>query len=112
MHKTQAVIGAQDLEQLSGLFRLLSDKTRLGILLCLTDGERNVSSLCEQLGLPQPTVSHHLGLLRLNNIVGNRRHGKQVFYVLNRGGESFDGMLMQFSVQNLLLQVRAKEQGQ
>jgi DNA-binding transcriptional ArsR family regulator len=75
--------GEQDLEQLTGLFRLLSDKTRLNILLLLAGGERNVTSLCQQLRLPQPTVSHHLGLLRMSNIIGSRRHGKQVFYGLD-----------------------------
>ena len=73
----------QDLEQLTALFRLLSDKTRLNILLLLAEGERNVTSLCDELRLPQPTVSHHLGLLRMNNVIGNRRAGKQVFYGLN-----------------------------
>jgi DNA-binding transcriptional ArsR family regulator len=84
----------QELEQLTALFRLLSDKTRLNILLLLSDGERNVTSLCEQLQLPQPTVSHHLGLLRMNNVIGNRRKGKQVFYTLNgRVNVSGDGIL-------------------
>ena len=73
----------QELEQLTSLFRLLSDKTRLNILMLLSQGERNVSSLCEELNLPQPTVSHHLGLLRMNSVIANRRHGKQVFYALN-----------------------------
>jgi DNA-binding transcriptional ArsR family regulator len=73
----------QDLENLSSLFRLLSDKTRLNILILLAGGERNVTNLCELLSLPQPTVSHHLGLLRMNNVIGNRRNGKQVFYMLN-----------------------------
>ena len=72
-----------ELEPLVGLFRLLSDATRLNILLLLADGERNVSSLCESLKLPQPTVSHHLGLLRMRNLISNRRNGKQVFYSLN-----------------------------
>ena len=72
-----------DLEQLTALFRLLSDKTRLNILLLLAGGERNVSWLCSELKLPQPTVSHHLGLLRLHSILGNRRAGKQIFYQLN-----------------------------
>jgi DNA-binding transcriptional ArsR family regulator len=74
---------AQDLEPLVGLFRLLSDKTRLNILIILARGERNVSSMCEELGLPQPTVSHHLGLLRTKKLISNRRNGKQVFYGLN-----------------------------
>ncbi|MCS7032813.1 MAG: metalloregulator ArsR/SmtB family transcription factor [Phycisphaerae bacterium] len=75
----------QDLQQLTSLFRLLSDRTRLNILLLLSEGEKNVSSMCDALKLPQPTVSHHLGLLRMNNIIGNRRSGKQVFYALNGG---------------------------
>jgi DNA-binding transcriptional ArsR family regulator len=73
----------EDLEQLAGLFRLLSDRTRLNLLMLLADGERNVSTLCDSLHLPQPTVSHHLGLLRMSNVIGNRREGKQVFYSLN-----------------------------
>ena len=68
---------------MAGLFKLLSDGTRLRILLLLAKGERNVSSLCDELKLPQPTVSHHLGLLRMKHIISNRRHGKQVFYGLD-----------------------------
>ena len=74
---------SHDMEPLVGLLRLLSDKTRLKILLLLTKGERNVSSLCHELRLPQPTVSHHLGLLRSRNLITNRRNGKQVFYGFN-----------------------------
>ena len=83
MQKNFAGVADHDLEQLTAMFRLLADKTRLNILLILTAGERNVSSLCEELKLPQPTVSHHLGLLRLGNAIENRRAGKRVFYGLN-----------------------------
>lgn len=83
MHKRGQGVRDRELEQLVGVFRLLSDETRLRIMMLLTQGERNVTSLCEQLGLPQPTVSHHLGLLRMSNLIANRRHGKQVFYGLN-----------------------------
>ena len=75
--------GLEPLGPLVGLFKLLSDETRLKILLLLSKGERNVTSLCEELKLPQPTVSHHLGLLRMSNLISNRRNGKQVFYGLN-----------------------------
>ena len=108
MLKRDAEVSDQDLEQLSSLFRLLSDKTRLSILLKLADGERNVTSLCADLQLPQPTVSHHLGLLRMNNVVGNRRSGKQVFYTLNSIADS-DGTVMEFTVQNLLVNVRQRQ---
>ncbi len=66
-----------------GLLRMLADPTRLRLLGALKDGERNVSTLCRQLDLSQPTVSHHLGLLRSSGLVANRRDGKRVFYSLN-----------------------------
>src|SRR2546426_11146535 len=99
-----------DLEQLTSLFRLLSDKTRLNILLILSNGERNVSSLCELLSLPQPTVSHHLGLLRMNNIIGSRRSGKQVFYGVNGRIDSGEGNFLAISVERFTVHIGAKEQ--
>ena len=96
----------QDLEQLVNTFRLLSDKTRLNILFLLSEGERNVSSLCAELKLPQPTISHHLGLLRVNNVISNRRHGKQVFYSLNRPMEGIDGDALQVGLENFRVHVR------
>jgi DNA-binding transcriptional ArsR family regulator len=108
---TKRVQGAtdQDLEQLTSLFRLLSDKTRLNILMLLTGGERNVSNLCDALKLPQPTVSHHLGLLRLNNVIGNRRSGKQVFYNLNGRVDVGDGTTLQIRSDNFEITIRATE---
>ena len=66
------------LGNLCQLFRLLSDKTRLQIVMLLAGGELNVNTLCEELDLPQPTVSHHLGLLRMNRVIVNKRQGKKV----------------------------------
>ncbi len=65
------------------ILRTLSDPTRLRLLGLLQDGEQNVTALRRKLGLPQPTVSHHLALLRSAQLVANRRDGKQVFYSLN-----------------------------
>jgi ArsR family transcriptional regulator, zinc-responsive transcriptional repressor len=103
-----ASVSEQDLEQLTSLFRLLSDKTRLHILLLLGAGERNVSSICDELGLPQPTVSHHLGLLRMNNVIGNRRSGKQVFYALN-GRVDFAAGQMRLPADNYLVSISASK---
>jgi len=66
-----------------GLLRTLSDPTRLRLLSVLQDGEYSVTALCDELHLAQPTVSHHLGRLRSAKLVANRRDGKQVFYSLN-----------------------------
>ncbi|HEX4053462.1 MAG TPA: metalloregulator ArsR/SmtB family transcription factor [Tepidisphaeraceae bacterium] len=95
----------QDLEQLTALFRLLSDKTRLNILLALAMGERNVTSLCKGLRLPQPTVSHHLGLLRVNNMIGSRRLGKQVFYALHGAVTRIEGNALEISAANFCLRI-------
>jgi len=62
-------------------FALLSDPTRLGVLKMLAAGPRNVTALCAGLGLKQPTISHHLGLLRMGRLVTGTRKGKSVVYV-------------------------------
>jgi len=98
----------RDLDQLTSLFRLLSDKTRLNILMLLAHGERNVTSLCQELDLPQPTVSHHLGLLRMNNLIGNRRDGKQVYYGINGRFETPAENSLQFSVVAYSIQILAR----
>ncbi len=70
-------------ENLAQMFRILGDPTRLRILLTLKEGEVNVTGLCEALQLPQPTVSRHLGILRMGGLVSNRRSGKEIFYSLS-----------------------------
>ena len=90
---SSAVSEEQSLNNLTMLFRLLSDKTRLQIVMLLANGERNVTSLCEELKLPQPTVSHHLGLLRMNRLITPKRQGKQVIYALDTAGKQGSGKL-------------------
>lgn len=105
---TPALATDQDLEQLTSLFKLLSDKTRLQILTLLAQGERNVTSLCEELNLPQPTVSHHLGLLRMTNVVGHRRDGKQVIYGLAGRGTSGKDHVLELPVHHLVVRILPK----
>ena len=98
----------EQLEQLANLFRLLADRTRLNLLLLLADGERNVSSLCEILRLPQPTVSHHLSLLRLCNAIINRRDGKQVFYSLDGRVNISDGGTIEITSPDHVIRIKPK----
>ena len=67
-------------EDLARVFHSLGDKTRLSIMMLLTEGETNVTTLCNKLKLPQSSVSHHLSLLRIGGLVKTRRDGKQIFY--------------------------------
>ena len=67
------------------VFKLLSDRTRLRILLYLArEGELHVSAMCERLGQSQPAVSHHLALLRNAEIIEPRRDGKHNFYSIRQ----------------------------
>jgi ArsR family transcriptional regulator len=66
---------------LAQVFKLLSDETRLRILLYLAQSqELHVSDLCAKLGQSQPAVSHHLALLRVSGLIESRREGKHNFY--------------------------------
>lgn len=64
------------------LFRALSEPVRLRIAVMLTRGERCVCDIQRVLGLPQSTVSRHLGQLRAVGLVRDRRAGKWVYYRL------------------------------
>jgi DNA-binding transcriptional ArsR family regulator len=79
------VSDAHALDSIVSVMRLLADPTRLKLLGLLEQSERNVTELCRALQVPQPSVSHHLGLLRSAGVVRNRRAGKQVYYSLNPG---------------------------
>lgn len=61
-------------------FRVLADPTRLRLLHELMPGERAVQDLAERTGLPQPTVSKQLAVLRAEGIVARRPQGLQAFY--------------------------------
>lgn len=80
--KTEEVGSAwmDSLNEQAEVFKMLSDETRLGILCSLAGGPKNVGTLCDTLDLPQPTVSHHLSLMRATRLVRSERQGKQMVY--------------------------------
>lgn len=71
----------------------LADVARVRILAALAPGARSVREIWTHLGLPQPTVSHHLGLLQSAGLVSARRQGRFVFYSLAPGVSADDGGL-------------------
>jgi DNA-binding transcriptional ArsR family regulator len=77
-------ISDRTLTSLTQVFGLMSDESRLRIILTLArQGETHVSALCEMLNQSQPAVSHHLTLLRMAGLVGFRRAGKFNYYRLD-----------------------------
>lgn len=73
---------ALDVRSVSRLFKALGEETRLRIVALLSHGELCVCHLEEALGLSQPNVSRHLGILRAAGVVTDRRDGNWVYYRL------------------------------
>lgn len=70
------------LAELSELFSVFGDSTRIKILWALFEREMCVCAIAELLKVTQSAVSHQLKLLRLAKLVGSRREGKTVYYFL------------------------------
>lgn len=64
--------------------KILADDTRQRIMALCCCRWVSVSDLQEQLDVTQPTVSHHLSVLRTAGLVSVRSSGRQVFYQLNQ----------------------------
>jgi ArsR family transcriptional regulator, arsenate/arsenite/antimonite-responsive transcriptional repressor len=64
--------------------KALADETRQRIMgLCCCEW-LSVSQIVDQMKVTQPTVSHHLAVLREAGLVRVREQGKQTFYTLNQ----------------------------
>lgn len=64
--------------------KALADQTRQKIMrLCCCEWV-SVSELTDRTGVAQPTVSHHLAILREAGLVDVRQEGRQTFYTLNQ----------------------------
>ena len=60
----------------------LSDPTRIFILYALNQHPLNVTELTNELGIPQPTTSRHLKVLRERGLVFTERQGTVITYHL------------------------------
>ena len=67
---------------ISEFISVLSNPYRVRILCALFDGEKNVSDIARQVGLPPAHVSSHLRVLYDRGYLERRREWKQVFYSL------------------------------
>lgn len=73
----------QEITQLEADFCFaLSDPTRIFILYALNEKSLNVTELTNELGIPQPTTSRHLKVLRERGLVFTERQGTVITYHL------------------------------
>ncbi|MBR1752829.1 MAG: winged helix-turn-helix transcriptional regulator [Ruminococcus sp.] len=70
----------EEIIDLSELFKVLGDPTRIRILCALSEGELGVSDIASLLGYTQSAISHQLRVLKQARLVKYRRDGKAVLY--------------------------------
>ena len=74
--------GEDTLYDLTELFRIFADSTRIRILYVLLESEMCVCDIAVLLGMTQSAISHQLRALKNARLVKSRREGKTVFYFL------------------------------
>ncbi len=75
-------IGDDQVVELADMFQMMSDPTRLRIILACLDAPAAVGEMAERLGISASLVSHHLRLLRAARLLQAERRGRQVFYAV------------------------------
>ena len=70
------------LYDLSELYKVFGDSTRIKILYVLFEAEMCVCDIAQLLNMSQSAISHQLRVLKQSRLVKYRREGKTVFYSL------------------------------
>lgn len=78
------------------LFKALADPTRRDILELLKTDDLTPSEILEKLPVSQPTLSHHLDMLKRAKLVTSMREGQFIRYALNM---TVFQMVMEYVVQ-------------
>jgi len=71
------------MEELTVIFKALSDETRLRIIKLLEQGELCVCDITAALDMVQPKVSFHLSTLKEAGLIKDRKQGKWIHYSIN-----------------------------
>ncbi len=82
LEERRAAVAPSDDAALWTALQALADPVRLRIVRLLREREQCVCHLTEVLGLSQPTVSHHVGLLKRAGLVLDRRDARWTYYRL------------------------------
>lgn len=93
------------MNQMISIFKILSDETRLRIVLLLAQQELCVCQLSGILEVSQPKISKNLAKLRDLNLVTDERQDKFVYYRLKT-----DNTLLMDTLQMLLKEIDDSEQ--
>jgi ArsR family transcriptional regulator len=89
------------MKSLTKIFKLLSDETRLRILMLLKHKELCVCQIMAILGISQPLVSRNLSILSSAGFLDERKQGKLVFYSIKKDLPSFAANLLDIITKEL-----------
>ena len=81
--RRSSLLGEVSLGEMSDFFKVMSDKTRLRILVELLDGSLCVMHISERVGMSQSAISHQLAILRKADLVRVKRNGKTIVYSIS-----------------------------
>ena len=81
------------MDKLLNYFKLLSDETRLRIMVLLYHGEFCVCQITGITGISQPNISKHLARLRDMGFVKDEKKEQYTFYSLNLKDRLFEDIL-------------------
>lgn len=73
------------MNELTNIFKALSDMTRLRILKLLKEGELCVCDIVAALDMVQPKVSFHLNVLKEAGFIKDRKQGRWIHYRIDEG---------------------------
>lgn len=82
MAKKNATPDENTLIDLSELFKIFGDSTRIKILFTLLQGERSVNQISTALNMTQSAISHQLRILKSSRLIKSERDGKLSIYSL------------------------------
>ena len=71
------------ISNLSELYKMFADRTRIRILYVLLRHECCVSEISRELDMTQSAISHQLSTLKASKLVKSRRDGKTIYYSLD-----------------------------
>jgi len=84
VRKAQSALGdGLAAEGVARIFAVLSDPTRMRVVIALGGAELCVTDLAAATGVNRTTISHQLRVLRRERLVRRRREGKVVYYALD-----------------------------
>ena len=71
------------LDQMEQMLNVASDFTRLKIMYAISDSEKSVNEIVNEVGASQSLISHQLKVLKRANLVSRRKEGTKIYYFLS-----------------------------